>query len=70
MLDGGESDDRKEECTGGLIWELQAVVTGSGMSGGERGSRLGCNAQTHTCIGERARMHTHVDVHEHIAFPV
>lgn len=44
----GSATTGRRNVLGGLIWERQAAVTGSGMSGGERGSRLGCNAQTHT----------------------
>lgn len=36
---------------------------GSGMSGGERGSRLGWNAQTHTCT--QACTNTHIQVRTH-----
>lgn len=49
----------------GLIWKRQAAVMGSGMSGGERGSRQGCNAQTHTHIVRCAQVHTFEPAHTH-----
>ncbi|KAM7374892.1 hypothetical protein PAMP_007526 [Pampus punctatissimus] len=40
----------RRDVLGGLIWEHQAAVTGSGMSGGERGNNVGPTAAS---VGRR-----------------
>lgn len=54
----GQAATGRRNVLGGLIWKHQTAVRGSGMSGGERGRRHGCNAQTYTQVHAFKWTHT------------